>query len=206
MAYITVTDLLSEGVTLEDYGNENYLNARIVAAQEFIEQVTGRFFEKRDNYVLRLDGRGHDTLFLPVPPASANSITEVTVSDDVLDSSLYEYPFTKNPDSRYNPILLRIGGTWPSGTLNVKITGSFGFIEEDETTPPLIKDLCKRIVMWNIRPLSETAEANKRDIVEEQLGDYRYRLREKASRGGVFGDGYIDSLLTMYKKVRMAAI
>jgi len=206
MAYITLVDLRAEGVTDEEYGDV-YIQGRITLAQQFIETLTSRFFEKRINYEVLLNGTGHSTLFLPIPPINGtNAITSVVVSDEVLSSDSYKYPLRQMPDDRFNPRIIYIDSIWPKGELNVKIVGSFGFVEVDETTPPIIKDLCKRISVWALPSMTDKSAAREANLVEEWLGDYRYKLGEISSRGGVFGDTRIDNILAMYRKRTVRAI
>lgn len=206
MSYITLEDLRAEGVSETEYPNDEYLESRIAIAQEFIDTVTGRFFEQR-NYRLLLDGTGHDTLFLPVPPVNGDTaITEVLIDNDVEDSDNYTYPLRGFPDDRYNPRLIRLSGTWPRGTLNISITGDFGFVEPDGTTPPLIKHLCKMVTVWGLSPIADKSTSRESQIIEEELGDYRYRLSEVGKGSGMFGDQRIDNIIAMYRVRRMKAI
>jgi hypothetical protein len=201
MAYVTLEELRAEGITSSDYPNDTYLTGRIALAQAFIEKLTGRFFESKAAYTLQLDGTGHNTLFLPIPPVNGvDAITEVTVSDEVLDSEYYQYPLRELPDDRFTPRLIHLSG------LNISITGEFGFVESDKSTPPLVKDLCKRIAVWTLSPIGDKSASKNTNIIEEELGDYRYRLSELAVRGGLFGDSRIDNLIAMFRKKRVLAI
>jgi hypothetical protein len=211
MAYITLEDLRVEGLTSEDYPNDDYLEGRIALAQEFIEKVTGRFFESRSSYELLLDGTGHNTLYLPIPPINGtDAITEVTISDEVLDPTYYQYPLSVIPDGRLNPKLIKIIGIWPKPTyknrLNIKVTGSFGFVESDGTIPPLIQYLCKKLVMWAITPITDASASRQSSIIEESLGDYRYKLSDVAHSGGFFGDVRIDNIVSMYRSRVVKAV
>ena len=64
MSYCTIDDLRAEGVSEEDYSDEE-LGRLIEASSEFIDRVTGQWFELREK-VIRLDGRGGKNLVLPV--------------------------------------------------------------------------------------------------------------------------------------------
>lgn len=206
MAYISVADLRAEGVTDPPY-NDAYVTARIVLAQSLIEELTGRFFEKKEAYVVTLDGTGHDLLWLPVPPATIDSITKVEVGGDELDADDYELLMRAIPDGRFNPKLRRLSGFWPTGKSNIVITGDFGFVDPGETptTPVNIKHLCKKIAVWGLPMVGDPEAQRGGRIIQESLGDYSYRLSEVGQRG-FFGDSTIDGLLVMYKTKRIRGI
>ena len=206
MAYITLEDLRAEGVTAVDYPNDEILIERITLAQEYIEKVTGRYFEVRSD-TLYLNGTGHKLLYLPIPPKNGiDAITAVTINNETIDSEYYQYILRSIPDDRYNPRIIMLVGIWPKGTFNVTVTGSFGFVESDETTPLLIKELCKRITIWGIKPIADSSGSKVDNIIEEQIGDYRYKLSEAVKTGGVFRDYKIDNIISMFKKQKVFAV
>lgn len=207
MSYITLVDLRVEGITVIDQLNDEYIEGRIALAQEFIETITGRFFEAKVGHQLLLDGTGHSVLRLPIPPVNGtDAITEVKISDETLDSEYYQYPLGATPDDRFNPRLIKLSGIWPKGSFNISITGKFGFVESDESTPILIQDLCKRIAIWGLPPIGDKSSMRESQLIEEQLGDYRYRLSDMALRGGFFGDPRIDNSIAMFKKRQIVAV
>lgn len=207
MSYITLEDLRAEGIEVADYLNDEYIEGRIALAQKFIETITGRFFEAKAGHQLLLDGTGHSVLFLPIPPVnSTDAITEVKISDETLESEYYQYPLRVIPDDRFNPRLIKLSGAWPKGSFNISITGKFGFVESDESTPILIQDLCKRIAVWGLPPMGDKSSMRESQLIEEQLGDYRYRLSDAAQRGGFFGNPKIDNLIAMFKKRQIVAV
>jgi hypothetical protein len=178
--------------------------------------MTGCFFEAKAGHVLRMDGTDHDTLWLPYPPTTTAGITKVEIATydstganwTEVASTLYEVIMATVPDGRFNPKLQHMTGAWPKGRRNVRITGTFGFVESNgTTTPPFIVDLAKRIAIWNM-PLAGDAAAQKSDrIIEEQLKDYRYKLADpSAASAGMFGDPRIDGPLAMFRKPAMRVI
>lgn len=206
MAYCTVEELREAGVSSTEYPEDSYLQERIDIASEFIDMYTQRWFDSR-NLTLWLDGTGNKFLPLPIPPISSTALSTVKLNDGVLTVDTdYIFRLRVKPDDRWNPLIYMVGGTWRKGYQNVEITGDFGFVEADGSTPVAIKDLCKRLAVWGLPSIGDVSARRENDIVEEQLGDYRYRLSEKVNRGGVFGDPRIDNVLTLYRKRRVMAI
>jgi len=206
MAYIVIQDLRDEGVTDPPY-SDSYVQDRIALAQSLIEELTGRFFEKKEAYVVTLDGTGHELLWLPVPPAGIDSITKVEVGGDELDADDYELLMPSVPDGRFNPKLRLLSGYWPTGKSNIVITGDFGFVDPGETptTPVNIKHLCKKIAVWGLPMVGDPEAQRGGRIIQESLGDYSYRLSEISQRG-FFGDSTVDGLLAMYKTKRIRGV
>ena len=203
MAYITIQDLRDEGITVSDAEN-NFVEKRIALAQSIIDEMTGRFFEKREAYKIVLDGKNSPIIILDVPPITENAITEILVNDVALESEDYKVVMP-NPESRFIPKLKKVSGKWPEGILNLEITGDFGFVEPDESSPPLVKRLCKLLTVWNMPQLGNVDVAKIGKIIEEELGDYSYKLSEAASIG-MFGDEQIDGLINMYKVKRVTTL
>lgn len=206
MAYLALQDIRAEGVTDPPY-NDAYVTGRIAIAQALIERLTKQFFEKRADYVLKLKGRGHDTLWLPVPPVSESSVASVRIAgdDEDIDPETYEVEMDL-PDGRMNPKLVRTYGTW-SESYKYVITGDFGFVEADESTPLEIKDLAKRLVVYNLPKIGDVGGQRESEIIREKLRDYEYQLSEAAqSRLGPFGDRKIDRLIAMFTRTMITTV
>lgn len=211
MAYITEQRLRAEGVKEPVYSKE-HCEQRIALAQDLIEQLTGRFFEERAGQLYKLHGTGHDLIELPHAPTN---LTSVTIDGDTaaLDSSLYEIVKYSGSDWRRMPMLRYLEGCrWPKGTYNIKVEGDFGFVDDlggdppSYSTPALIQDLCARIATLWLPRIGDAEGQKAREIVEESLKDYRYRLSEKSLGGGFFNDRVIDSTIAMFRKPRVGAV
>lgn len=215
MAYITVADLRHEGITDPPYSTE-HVAERITLACRAVDELTRCFFEARTAHVVTMDGRGHDTLFLPYPPATTSSITKIEVGDHSsggtswveVSSAVYEVVMPIIPDGRYNPKVLNLTGTWPKGKRNIRVTGTFGFVEADGiTTPPGVRDLALRIAVWNMKQIGDVAGQRESEIIAEQLKDYSYKLADRSAQGGsTFGDPKIDELIGRYRIRRMRVV
>lgn len=205
MAYITAQDLQNEGVAAR--WQPEWLQQRIALAQQLIDQATGLFFEAR-TLTMQASGRGHDFLWLAVPPVKTTSITEVRVDGEIIASTGYRVVMPVFPDGRFNPKLVRLHDIWPKGDGNVEIVGTFGFVDvvaavgetpESYVAPEAIRHVCKRIAIYELPQLGNADAQRSKQIVQESLKDYSYRLSEAISRNGVFGDPDIDNTLTNYR-------
>lgn len=213
MAYITVDDLRAEGVTDPPYCNE-HLGKRITLACSQVELCTGQFFEPRAD-VMVIDGRGHDTLFLPYPPTTESSITKIehasrsqsgTTWTEVATTD-WETVMPQFPDGRWNPKVIKLLGKWAKGTRNYRLTGAFGFVESDgQTTPPGIKELALKLAMLHMPELGDISAQQAYRIVEEELDKYSVKLSDATRGGGMFNDRTIDSLISMFKPRRMRSV
>ncbi len=212
--YITVDDLRAEGVTDPPYCNK-HLGDRIALACSQVELCTGQFFEPRLNHVMILDGRGHDTLFLPYPPATDSSITMLELASRSQSGTTWtevavtgwETVMPAFPDGRWNPKVVNLLGNWVEGTRNYRLTGTFGFVEADgETTPPGIRELALRLAMLHMPDLGDVGAQQAYRIVEEELDKYRVKLSDVVTSGGMFNDPKIDSLISMFKPRRMRSV
>ena len=205
MAYITLQDMRDEGVTNPPYG-DSYVTSRITLAQSFIERILGIVFEKKTALTLKVDGRGHPLIWLPLPPVSESAITSIKYlysdgTEEVVDASEYFVDMPQYPDGRLNPTLVNRSGVWTKGIKNYSITGDFGFVDVDGqgvcTTPVEIKRLCKLITKWALPEITDDAGRRANQIVAESLKDYSYSLDAKIKRG-MFGDPEIDGILGMF--------
>ena len=59
--YITIKELLNEGAK----GNKDRLQEAIILAQEYIEKITGQYFEKKERPYY-FDGNNQKILHLPI--------------------------------------------------------------------------------------------------------------------------------------------
>ncbi len=170
MSYCSVQDIRDAGLT--DTGT--YPDADILAAielwQQFLERACRQWFEPR-TIVLKFDGTDSDTLHFGVPIVSIEHV-KLNDSVDILPADQYRvYNSRSYPDDRRNPrIKLRSLADFPDiftapisagslkfrkGRQNQEIKGVFGFLEDDDTTPGLIKRaLCKLVIEKLTNPIT----------------------------------------------------
>ena len=146
MSYCTVDDLRAEGVSEEDYSDEQLENL-IADSCEFIDRITGQWFELREK-VIRIDGRGGQNLVLPIFLFVAYS---VKVGYEEID----DYVLYNRMEDRAYPKIFRCSG-WPRGRMNINVSGLWGYVEEDGFTPPAIKRAAMKLALYHFPALSDS--------------------------------------------------
>ena len=197
MSYCTVEDLIAEGAS----DDEEQLAKRIALACDFIDSTTGQWFEPREKTLL-LDGRGGQNLALPI---FAISVETVKIGLDFI----HDYVVYNRMEDRTYPKLFR-NARWPKGRLNIEVFGSFGYVEEDMSTPADIKHAAMKLALYNFPALSD-AEAqedkNLRGLIQSETTDgHSYSLAGDAVSSAyamsITGDTEIDSILRKYMRSR----
>ncbi len=171
--YATVADLRDEGVTAAD-ASDDRVDRLIALASQYVDRVTGRFFEPRA-LTLTLDGSGGRTLLIGHPIISINSVkmfvgmfAEFGVLP-VIPSffRIYNRHLTQgllDPDDREDPKLeffhwsdllgvhatpaghLGLGSlVWLPGVQNVVIDGVFGYTDPDGSPTGRTPDLIRHV-------------------------------------------------------------
>ncbi len=206
MSYCTVEDLRAEGIS-EEHFEDAQLERLIATSCEFIDRVTGQWFELREK-AIRLDGRGGKNLVLPV---FAFSVDYVKVGCELID----DYVLYNRMEDRAYPKIFRCSG-WPKGRLNVEVFGQWGYVEKDGTTPPAIKRAAMKLALYNFPALTDT-EAQEENAIRglltsETTDGHSYELSEdavsEAYTGAITGDTEVDQILKSYmrSKFRMAIV
>jgi hypothetical protein len=95
---------------------------------------------------------------------------------------------------------------WPRGELNIEVTGTWGFIEADESTPALIKRAAIALVLRLVKTLNTlTPEQLARAYVQgETLGNYSYQLTSagRSLAQVMAGDPETDAILGQFTRAR----
>ena len=200
MSYCTVDDLRAEGVSEENYTDEQ-LEKLIAISCNFIDNITGQWFEPREK-VIRLDGRGSRNLVLPV---FAFSVDYVKVSSEFID----DYVLYNRMEDRAYPKIFRCAG-WPQGRLNIEVSGTWGYVEEDGSSPNDIKRAAMKLALYNFPALSASeAQEEKKNrglLTSETTDGHSYMLSDsavaEAYSGAITGDTEIDQILKKYMRSR----
>jgi len=163
MAYATVADARAEGVP-------NSITPEAIQKQldkwsEFIDAATKQWFEPRAKS-LCLDGNDSRVLFLPVPIIQIDALY-LNNSPDPSDPTHYSVYNRRDSerDDRRNPMVkltspgmtvydspdFRSAARFCVGEQNQRLEGVFGFVEEDGTTPALIKEAVLRLTIKRLQ-------------------------------------------------------
>ena len=200
MSYCTVEDLRAEGVSEEDYSDEQLENS-IVDSCDFIDRVTGQWFELREK-TISLDGQGGRNLVLPVFLSEAHSVK--IDHEEIVDYVLYN-----RMDDRAYPKIFRCAG-WPKGRLNIEVSGQWGYVEEDGSTPPAIRRAAMKLALYHFPALIDTDALEENAIrgllLSETTDGHTYMLSDsavaEAYSGAITGDAEIDGILKGYMRSR----
>lgn len=202
--YASIADFRAEGVT-PAAASDARLEALIGLASEYIERVTGRFFDARE-LTLTLDGTGGRSLLLGHPIVRVSEVfIELSVfspGDVAVDTALYRVynrHLTQGlllPDDRDNPKLEFIHSSdllgirierpvlslssliWPRGQQNVIVRGVFGFTERDGSPTGRTPRLIQHLTMLLVvRELAPLTDVAARDEAMK-----RWRITSERTR------------------------
>ena len=207
MSYCTVEDLRAEGFTEEEYPDE-VAEKLIGLACQYIDQVTGQFFEPRE-LTVRIDGRGGRNLVLPLFLIDCDY---VKVRGEIIDDYVLYNRITPVDDRPYPKIYRNAG--WPKGIMNIEICGTWGYVEAGNLTPEPIKRAAMKLAMYQFPLLSDTQAQEEKSLrgvlLSETTDGHSYELSEEVLAGlvsgAITGDSEIDQILRNYtrSKFRMA--
>jgi len=194
-------------------------NAIIQESMDFIDEFTGQFFNLRAA-IVRLEGNNTPTMWLPVPIIEIRELVINSTSNALVegeDNDFVAFKGRSRPqDDRRNPrIKLNVGSGRDnifSGALTnrvfvketlTKIDGDFGFLEENGSTPSLIKRATELLSIIQIN--SPTAQATssstgplkrlKIDLHEQEF----FELKDSTARGSLSGNSEVDRILAKYQ-------
>ena len=205
--YATVQQLKDEGAPTG--AADPRLQLALNRAAQDIDRYTRQWFEKRGPKTLVFDGHGGTILHLPVPAVSVSRVYTVDSNDvetdiDARDWTLYAG--SGPPDNRRNPKIV-FTFNLPTGTQNVRVTGYFGFVEDDESVPIPINKACLKMALAEV---SQLADPDRRDVIDrgrivrETTDRHSYQLGGTPGGGddtatGPTGDPEIDRILADYR-------
>ena len=206
MSYCTIKELRAEGLDEEKYSDEALTNL-IKLSCDFIDRITGQFFEPRE-MLIRLDGRGGNNLVLPY---FLIDVDYIEINHELID----DYVIYNRMEDRSYPKIYR-NAKWPKGILNIEVQGTWGYVEADKSTPEAIKRIAKKLVMYNFPALNDFEAQEEKNIkgllISEITDGHSYELAEDAVTNlyatSITGDTEIDSVLKHYmcSKFKMAIV
>lgn len=227
MAYVTVDDLRDFGLG-EDVASDSAVAASIVLWSQVIDRLCGQWFEPRAA-TLNLDGSGADTLHLPVPIIAITSM-KINGSSTALETNRYiAYKSRMIPDDRLNPRIRlgAVGSYWPGGAKfshglhNQIIEGTFGYVEEDLSTPAPIKYALMKLISEKLKNPPNPGEDQPPDeglglqgpIIEEttdghsrKWGNVSVKTTRPGIAAGITSDPEINAILLMYRRAPIVQV
>lgn len=222
--YNTLVELRAEGVVESD---DARLTKAGLTARNYIERMTGRCFEPRQD-TLKVDYNPKSrVIFLPEPVLE---VTKLTILEKEIESANYVIynRITPGSDDRDNPkielisgwtgrnpdrspfrgIIIELNSRYPLG---VSIEGKFGYCDKqgnDWVTPFDIKRV-HAMLTARIAPkaMDESArDDRKRErIVSEKTDGHSYTLAARIVAGSVTGIQEIDDVLRFYSRPNQIA-
>lgn len=226
--YITVQDIRDEGLSSSVASDAKVLSY-IGIWQQAIERACRQWFEER-TLTFKVDGTDSDTLHFGVPIISVDSL-KINDSTTALDTSLYRvYNGRAYPDDRRNPRIKLVNETsldiytapihgrslkFRKGRNNQEVSGKFGFIEADGSTPALIKRALTKLVIEKLaKPIYAAGGSSPTppppivgNLLEEWTDGHKRKYGaaggEKSPRrpglSGITDDPEILDILVLYK-------
>jgi len=209
LPYITLDEAKEEIALLKDQDDisDEQLESRILFIQEYIEKLTNQFFNLREKVFL-VDSWGTRIITLPVPIISITKI-EIDSENRFIEQDLSGYIIFNRffPDDRDYPKIERKDAFFPKGNQNIKVTGTFGFLNESLETPQPIKMVTKMLLLQWFKGVSES-KTRLRDGKTYFKKDERFetRITESLSIGNLTGDPEIDNILTRYRRAEAVSL
>jgi len=207
--YITLQELREEILLNAD--QTQYTDAKLTECisfvQGYIETLTKQFFNLRE-LTLTVDSEGGKIVVMPCPIVS---ITKIEVDEGLgfkeYDLSLFNIYNRFYPDDRFYPKIEKINGLFPSGRMKVRVTGSFGFLDENLNTPREIKMITKMLCLtWlaGVKQAKDKIREGKRYFDKNE--SYERRIAESMSIGHLTQDPEIDNILIRFTRAEAVSL
>jgi len=184
----------------------------ILTAMDFIEMQTRQWFEPRTKTV-RVEGKNSNVYFFPVPIIS---ISAIRINDESASSDLNAFEIFSGVDNRRNPrIKIKSSSSSIYNESNgrafvraayTEFDGSYGFVEEDGSTPRQIK---KAALKLSINYINNSAASGSSLVGVGAVKREKVDLHEKeyfqpddvtgGPSGSVSGDIEVDRILRMFR-------
>jgi hypothetical protein len=216
--YCTIQDLRDEGITENELSDDRAL-VLLWGWQLWFEDNTGLFFTPKEAEVL-LDGDGSRMLLLPVPIIECTALYANDDFVNAVDSSQYVVYDKRGPvqDDRRNPHIMFKRSTGTSiysisggsgvfliGDRNQRVDGTFGYVEYDGSTPPVVKQAIKILTTLSkeLLPDGEIDQLIVGRKIEEVTDRHRIEYSDLFNRlktWGPTGITMVDAALRKYRR------
>lgn len=188
-------------------------------AMDFIDEVTGQFFNARQATV-RLEGNNTPTMWLPVPIINIDKLVINSTAEELLEGEDKDFVAFKGrarpQDDRRNPrIKLNVGrgrdSIFTGAVTNrvfvketlTEIQGTFGFLDPDGSTPSLIKQATAILALDLINaPIAQNAGQDTGPLKRIKVDLHEQEFFEKQSitrKSSVSENSKVDQILARFK-------
>jgi hypothetical protein len=214
--YVTLQQIRDLGLTQAQYPDAQ-VNAEIKLWSDSFDQWTGQWFNSRAK-TIRLEGKNSNVLFLGIPILT---VTQIKMNNETVPTALSFFEIFNNrgskPDDRRNPMIKMLSKSdiiFSQSNSRVfrrgfftDITGTFGFLEADGTTPQMVQRAIMKLVVRGLKqPINSTATAGnlgpkKREKTDLHETEYFEPETGSAASGAVSlsGDPEVDKIIGIYK-------
>jgi len=217
MPYTSVEKIRADGVD-EDEHSDPVVENSIAFSSEYIDRVCNQFFELRED-IRYFDGNGYDQLDLDVPLMALTKMEWQEFGNAWQNGSLNDfrvynripqdqsYPRIKIFDSSSRSLQFRSLGVFPKGTLNVRVTGQWGFVEPDGAggfkTPLMIERSCRIMAIVWLASISDGSLLDvlqKYGLTKERTKHHAIEIAENMAAGNLTGLPMVDNMLRRFKR------
>ena len=214
MTYVSVCEVREAGIT-EDIASDLKINMLIDVWCKFIDKYCDRWFESR-SLDIKVDGSDSQYLHLNIPIIN---LTSLYINESTSPALNTEYVVYNNRnqfrDDRNNPKIVYNCGIFKAGNQNQRLVGTFGYVEEDGTTPKAIRYAALKLVIDKImtpiiltpdfESLNVSLNVQSNNVTEEITDEHSKKYKtiqvepRKQGISGVIKDFEILDILNTYK-------
>lgn len=214
MAYVNKCEVREAGIT-EDIASDLKIDMTIDIWCRFIDKYCNTWFDSR-SVDFKIDGTGSNYLHLNIPIISLTSLY-MNDSTIVTPSTDYVVYNSRNQmrDDRKNPKIVSKTNVFSLGQQNQRLVGTFGYVDEDGSTPKAIRYAALKLVIEKImNPILLTPDFEmfstslntqtggvSEEITDEHSKKYSNIRVEPRKQGisGVIKDFEVLDILNTYK-------
>lgn len=213
--YVSLQDIRDEGFSEEELSSERAILLSM-GWQAWFEFRTGQWFYPKELELL-LDGNGARVMWLPVPIVALDEVYLNGDFDTALDATEYTVYNRYFPsDDRRNPRVKLTKGqrgifessrsrVFQSGDQNQKLVGTFGYVEQDGSTPVPVQRAIMTLIATTSQNMADgDIDAMRRGLAIEEVTD-RHRIKfanlwDDLGQWSPTGFREVDDALAMYRR------
>lgn len=147
MPITQLADIRAEGVT-DAMVSDSAVEAAIALWESAFFEACGQWFEPV-SASMTFDGDGSSSAFFRIPIIEVTSLEDLELSEtlDTDDYVVYNGRTLLQDDRRNPKIMMKKGRRFNLGRGRYQVTGSWGFVEADDSAPPQVRHALLRLVI-----------------------------------------------------------